>query len=332
MRTKITLSLAVLLAASAAGAATPNYSVSGSIAGPDGGWDYAQVDPVAHRLYIAHGDAVTVVDLNTNQVSSLGSFKRSHAVVPLSGNRLLVTSGGDGTVRFLNTADDKELASVKVGENPDAAILDASGKRAFVMNAESGEVSIFDTATMRLTQTIPVKPALEYAALLGDTLFINNEDDNELNTVDLASGKVGASIALTGCEGPTGLGLDAKHSRLISSCANGKAAIVDAKAHKLTGLVDIGKGPDAVIMDEQRGLAFIPAGGDGELDILSLASPTEVTKVGSVKTERGARTGALDPTTDNVYLPATKLGEPAKAGARPAAVPGSFHIIVVKPN
>jgi YVTN family beta-propeller protein len=241
MRPSLILLLTALFSASAATAATPSYTVSGSIAGPDGGWDYAQVDPVAHRLYIAHGDAVTAVDLNTNKVSSLGTFKRSHAVVPLSGGRLLVTSGADGTVRFLDTHDGKELSSVAVGKNPDAAILDADGKRAFVMNAESGEVSILDTTTMRVTQTIMVKPALEYAALVGDTLFINNEDDNEIDTVDLISGKVGAAIALTGCEGPTGLGFDAKNSRLISACANGKAAIVDAKAHTLTALVDIGK-------------------------------------------------------------------------------------------
>jgi YVTN family beta-propeller protein len=332
MRTKMILSLAALLSASAAGAASSSYSVSGSIPGSDGGWDYAQVDPVARRLYVAHGDAVTVIDLSTEKASSLGAFQRSHAVVPLSGDRLLVTSGTDGTVRFLDTSSGKELASVAVGKNPDAAILDASGKRAFVMNADSGDVSVLDTATMRVTQTIPVKPALEYAALVGDTLFINNEEANEIDTVDVATGKAGEAIALTGCEGPTGMGFDAKNNRLISSCANGKAAVVDAKAHKLTALVDIGKGPDAVIMDEARSLAFIPCGGDGVLDILSLASPGAVTKVASVKTERGARTGALDPTTGTVYLPAVKLGEPAQPGGRAAAVPGSFHIIVVTPN
>jgi YVTN family beta-propeller protein len=220
---------------------------------------------------------------------------------------------------------------VAVGKKPDAAITDASGKRAFVMNSDSGDISVIDTTAMRVTQTIAAKEALEFPALVGEILFVNNEDLHQLEVIDLASGKTGQPIAMAGCEGPTGLGYDAQNHRLISACGNGKAAIVDAKARKLTALVDICNGPDAVIMDEQRGMAFIPCGRDGVLDMLSLASPKEVTKVGSVTTERGARTGALNPATGAIYLPTAKFGA-AQAGGRPAMVPGSFHIVVVKPE
>ena len=182
----------------------------------------------------------------------------------------------------------------------------------------------------KVTKTITVKPALEYAAFGSDgTLFINNEDANEIDTVNVARGVVGKTIALPGCKAPTGLGFDKAHSRLIASCANGKAAIVDTRKRQLTALVDIGSGPDAVIMDEARGLAFIPCGKDGVLDILSLVGGT-VTHVGVVKTEVGARTGALDPKTGSIYLPTAKFGPPAAAGGRPAMLPGSFHVLVVK--
>lgn len=317
---------------STAAVAAPDYKVTGSISGPDGSWDYARVDPAANKLYVARSNAVTVVDLATGTASSLGMLQRGHAVVPLPGGRLLATSGTDGTARFFNTADGAQLSSITVGKKPDAAILDATGKRAFVMNSDSGTVSVIDTATMAVTRTITAKPALEYAALVGEILFVNDEDLNELETIDVATGKLGKPIALTGCEGPTGLGYDAKNDRLISSCANGKAAIVDAKARKLAALVDIGKGPDAVIVDETRGLAFIPCGGDGVLDILSLASPKAVTRVGRVTTEAGARTGALDPVTGAVYLPTARFGAPAPSGGRPTPVAGSFHILVVKPS
>ncbi|MBO9581037.1 MAG: YncE family protein [Sphingobium sp.] len=331
MRNKLILSLTALLMTAAAPNA-PTYTVSGSITGPDGSWDYARVDAGAHKLYVARSNAITVVDLPSGTATTMGELKRGHAVVPLGGGRLLATSGTDGTVRFFNEADGKEISSIAVGKKPDAAILDASGKRAFVMNSDSGTVSVIDTTTMRVVRTLTAKPALEYAALVGNTLFVNDEDLNELETIDVVTGKLGKAIALKGCEGPTGLGYDSKNARLISSCANGKAAVVDAKTQKLVALVDIGKGPDAVIVDEARGLAFIPCGGDGVLDILSLASPKAVTRVGRVTTEVGARTGALDPTTGIVYLPTAKFGQPAQAGGRPGPVAGSFHILVVKPS
>lgn len=323
-----------LLTAAAAASAAPNYAVAGSIAGPDGSWDYARVDPAAHRLYVARSASVTVADLGTGgQVTSWGEIARGHAVVPLPGNRLLVTSGNDATVRFFDTGNGSQVASVAVGKKPDAAIFDAPRHRAFIMNSNSGTVSVMDTEKMAVTATITVKEALEFGALAKDgTLFVNDEDANEIEVIDVAGGKTGKPIAMPGCEGPTGLGYDAAHDRLISSCANGKAAIIDAKARKLLALVDIGKGADAVIMDDARRLAFIPCGGDGVLDILSLDAPAGAPRVGRVITEAGARTGALDPSTGIIYLPTAKYGAPAAAGQRPSIVPGSFHILIVKPG
>ncbi|MDO7842900.1 YncE family protein [Sphingomonas immobilis] len=329
--TLIALLAAVAGPAIAVPAASPSYAVTARIAGPDGSWDYAKVDPETHRLFIARSGSVTVIDLAGGGISSWGEIARGHAVVPLPGNRLLVTSGNDGTVRFLDTTTGRQIASVAVGKKADAAIFDAANARAFVMNADGGTVSVLDTATMRVSKTITVKPALEYAALVGGTLFINDEDANEIEVVDIASGKAGKPIAMPGCEGPTGLGYDERTGHLVSACANGKAVIADAKARRVVGMVDTGKGADAVILDTARRLAFVPCGKDGVLDILSLDAPGGVMRVGRVTTEVGARTGALDPATGAIYLPTAAFSVPATPGARPTAVPGSFHVLVVKP-
>lgn len=320
--------LAALLSTTAA-ADAPRYAVTGSIAGPDGGWDYARVDPAARRLYVARADGVTVIDLDSSKlIGTIGTASRGHAAVPLAGGRLLVTSGNDAMVRFFDAASGATLASLPVGKKPDAAILSADGRTAFVMNADSGTVSEIDTVAMKVARTIPVKPALEYGALVGTTLYINDEDANEIETVDTVKGNAGTPIAMPGCEGPTGLAYDAPHGRLISACANGKAAIVDVQAKRMTALVDIGEGADAVLLDPARKLAFIPCGKSGVLDILSLAGGT-VTPAGRVTTEPGARTGALDPATGTIYLPTARFAL-APAGGRPSPIPGSFHILVVK--
>lgn len=334
MRHLIVTLLACIAPCAAVAASAPNYSVTGSIAGPDGSWDYARVDADAHRLYVARSGSVTVADLATGgPVTSWGALSRGHAVLPLPGNRLLVTSGNDATVRFFDTVTGRQIASVTVGKKPDAAIYDAPRHRAFVMNADSGTISLIDTQAMKVASTITVKPALEYAALAKDgTLFVNDEDANEMEVIDVAKGAALKPIAMPGCEGPTGLGYDAKHNRLIASCGNGKAVIIDAATRKVVRLIDIGKGADAVIIDDARRLAFIPCGSDGVLDILSLDAPGGVARVGRVTTERGARTGALDPSTGTIYLPTAKFGPPATAGGRPMILPGSFHILVVTPT
>ena len=72
-------------------------------------------------------------------------------------------------------------------------------------------------------------------------------------------------MTLPGCEGPSGLAYDARSHWLISACANGKAAVIDATTRHEIALLDIGMGPDAVILDADRRLAFVPCGKSGTL-------------------------------------------------------------------
>ena len=193
----------------------------------------------------------------------------------------------------------------------------------------TGSVAVIDTVAMRVTATIAVKPGLEYAALAKDgTLFVNNEDANEIEVIDVARGTVLAPIVLPGCEGPTGLGYDARGNRLISACGNGKAAVVDAARRRVVTAIDIGKGADAVIVDEARHRAFVPCGASGVLEILAL-SPSGVTRTSTLATEVGARTGALDPRTGAIYLPTARFAAPVAPAKRPTPVPGSFHVVKV---
>lgn len=331
----------LLLAAAAAGAAllvsaspAPHYAISGRIAGPDGGWDYASVDAKTGRLYVAHDRSVTVVDLaHRSDVRSIGSIAHAHAAVPIPDlGLLLVTSGRDDSVRLIDSASGRETAKIAVGSDPDAAFYDAGTHRAVVMNAKAGTVSVIDVKAAKVARTITLKPGLEFGVLgARDTLFVNNEDANEIETANLTTGAVGAAIPMPGCEGPSGLGYDAAHGRLISACANGKAAIVDVRTRRVT-LLDIGKGPDAVIMDPARGLAFIPCGKDGIISVVSIGTAGPARVVGSIASEVGARTGAVDPRTGVLYLPTARFAPPATPGERPAALPGSFHVLVVGPT
>ncbi|WP_336961408.1 YncE family protein [Sphingobium aquiterrae] len=328
------LALALFAATAVAAAPAPTYVAGRQIAGPDGGWDYARVDPATRRLYVAHGDVVTEIDLaNGDAVRSFGTFAKAHAVVPIPGGMLLVTSGRDNSVRLFDTGAAREVARIAVGADPDAAFYDPATGHAVVMNAKGGTVSVIDIATRRIVRTIPLKAGLEYGVLGGGgTLFVNNEDANEIETANLATGKVGPAIPLAGCEGPTGLAFDAKTNRLIGACANGKAAVVDAGTHRLVTLLDIGRGPDAAIVDARRRLAFIPCGRDGVLDVIALDAPGGARVIGTVKTEPGARTGALDPSDGSVYLPTARFSPAATAGDRPVALPGTFHVLAVSPN
>jgi hypothetical protein len=78
--------------------------------------------------------------------------------------------------------------------------------------------------------------------------------------------------------------------------------VVSAVDGKEVASIPIGKGPDAVLYDNQRQLAFIPCSRDGVLVVISVADPAKVALVQHVQTQTLARTGALDPQTGRIYL------------------------------
>ena len=114
-RTLLPMLLTVAAIPTAAAAATwPSYEVTNVIAGPaGGGWDYAHVDASGTRLFVAHGDAVSEVNLaKGDAVRSIGHIEHGHAVVPIPGTTtLLVTSGQDSTVRLIDTSAGRELGT-----------------------------------------------------------------------------------------------------------------------------------------------------------------------------------------------------------------------------
>src|SRR4051812_40828040 len=108
---KLLFVLAATLATPALATPAPHHAVTGTIAAPDGGWDLASVDPVAHRLLIARGTEVTIVELSSPPtVRAIGHVVRGHAAIALPNGRVLVTSGTEGKARILDAVTGADIA------------------------------------------------------------------------------------------------------------------------------------------------------------------------------------------------------------------------------
>jgi DNA-binding beta-propeller fold protein YncE len=164
-------------------------------------------------------------------------------------------------------------------------------------------------------------------------IFDNIETTAEIAVIDARTKKVTGSFKLTGCEEPSGLAYAAETNLLVSACGNGVAKVIQADSGKDVASLSIGLGPDAVIYDSARKLAFIPCGRDGVLDVISLADPMHIAVVQHVQTQAGSRTGTVDPATGRLYLMASRP-DPSAAVAPGGRVPrlaGSWEVLVVGP-
>ena len=94
---------------------------------------------------------------------------------------------------------------------------------------------------------------------------------------------------------------------------------------KVLGDLPITAGVDATKFDGRQAFASCR---DGKLHVAGETAPGKFEIQQVVTTAVGAKTMDVDPERHKIYLPTAEFEE-AKAGARPAAKPGTFMILVV---
>jgi YVTN family beta-propeller protein len=306
--------------------------------GGAGGWDYLTLDSKGARLFISRGDHVDVVDTASGKLmGTIPDTKGVHGIALAEDMKRGFTSNGRGdsiTVFDLDT-----LAVIKEvpvpGHNPDAILYEPALKRVFTFNGRSKDVTVVDAASFAVLATIPVPDKPEFAADDGaGQIFVNIESEaGQMLVIDSRKLEVKATWPLPGCATPSGLALDKVHHRLFSVCDAKIMAVTDAVTGKQVAKVAIGEGPDAAAYDSKRGLVF-SSNGEGTLTVVHQDSPDKYTVVDTVKTQRGARTMALDPSSGRVYLVTADFGPPPAATPeqphpRPTMVPDTFTVLVV---
>lgn len=308
----------------------PAYKVIEQAPGPDGGWDYARVDPELDRLFVTRGASVMALDLKTDKlITGIAPGARLHIALPIEGGReILITDGGADRAVIADAATGSALASLPAGRGPDAATFDPRSGLVLVIDHAGGAVTLVDPKARRRVGEIPVGGELEEASVDGHGLaFVNVESAGEVAVVDIAARKVLRRIPLAPCRGPTGSAYDARDARLIVAC-QGVTVLVDPSAGKVVQALPTGQGADGVVYDPVRRLAFTPAGRDGTLSVIALQGGTGRV-IQTVETQKGARTIALDPRTGRLYLPSAQY---VVSAGRFSTVPGTFHVIVVGPK
>lgn len=298
--------------------------------GGAGGWDYIAVDAEGRRVFVSHGMEVDVLDADSLAVA--GKIDGLHGVHGIAIARDLgrgfISNGQSSTVTVFDLKTLEKIGGeVATGENPDAILYHKGTGQVFAFNGRSKSASVIDAKTAAVVGVIELGGKPEFSATDGTgAVYVNIEDTNELVRLDPAGRSVAARWPLKPCEEPSGLALDAKSKRLFVGCGNKMMAVVDAGNGNVITTVPIGGGVDATAFDPAAGLIFDSCG-DGTTTVASASGP-DAYQTETVKTQKGARTMAVDPKTHRLFLPIADFAPPAEGQRRPSIVPGSFAVLV----
>jgi DNA-binding beta-propeller fold protein YncE len=295
--------------------------------GSPGGWDYIAVGP-DKKIYVSHGTQVNILDENTGD--SVGYIPNTTGVHGIAFDASLgkgfTSNGRLNTVTVFDLMTAHVIKDIPVGQNPDAIMYDPSTRLVITCNGRSHDLSLIDPKTEQVVGTIALDGKPETAVSDKGVLYVNIEDKNEISSVDIASRRVLISWPLSPGEGPTGLAIDPKTSRLFAGCDK-QLIVMDSKNGSIVAKVPIANGCDGVGFDAGLDLIFASCG-EGKLTVIKEESLTSFTVIDNVPTKRSARTCAVDEKTHEVFLPAADT-EPGAPGERPKQIPGTFQVLVV---
>jgi YVTN family beta-propeller protein len=307
--------------------------------GGEGGWDIVTIDSAARRLYLSHATKVVVVDLITNTVAGeIDDTSGVHGFVAVPDvQRGFSSNGKESKSSVVDLTTLKTVSKIDTGPNPDAIVYETRHGEVYVFNHTGNSVTVINAKTATVSATIPLGGNPEFAVVDENAgrVYCNIEDKSEVAVIDANKHEVVAHWSLAPGEGPSGIALDATHHRLFSGCHNKMMVMLDTESGKVVDTVPIGAGVDGCAFDDESQLAFASCG-DGTTTIARQVAPGKLTVIQTLKTERGARTMALDPKTHRIYLPSAKFEpapspSPGVSPARPRIVPNTLKLLVYAP-
>jgi DNA-binding beta-propeller fold protein YncE len=325
-----------LLAPRVQAESAPLYTVTKAvpIGAPDR-WDYVVFDPGSHRVYVAHGDKVSVVDGHDGKVIGevAGIPGGTHGIgISAKTGEGFTDDGKAGEAVVFNLASLEVKTRIAVLTDADAVAFDRASGHLFVVEGDPAKVSVIDPRTDKVVATIDGGGKLEYA--VSDDrghLYVNGAGNRDIVRIDTRANTADAHWPIPNCASPHGLAIDTQSHRLFTSCVNSLLVVVDTDTGREVASVPIGRGTDAAAFDPKRKLIFSSNGYDGTLSVILEKDAETFTPVATIKTAVSGRTMSIDPETGRLYIAATDSDSSPTPGGRPRPRTGSLKLLFLDP-
>ena len=322
----------VALSLAAPALAAPSYRPAGAVPlGSPDRWDYVVADPSSGRVYVAHGDRLTVIDgrkgTPAGDVTGIAGGTHGTGLVGAIG---VTDDGRSGEAVVFDTRTLAVLRRMPAGADADGIAVDASTGHALVVNGDPGTVTVIDIRTGTRLAVIAAGEQLEYAVTgKAGRAYVAGEEKGDLVAIDTRNDTIAAHWPMPDCVKPHGLAFDAASNRLFLGCSNETMIVVNADTGQVVTSPAIGRGSDAVAFDARRHRVFSANGGDGTVTVYQQEAPDRYRALAPVATKRSGRTMAVDPVTGRLFIVAADMI--ADGTPRGHVRPGSAALLMFDP-
>lgn len=276
------------------------------MAGVEGRIDHLAVDLAARRLFIcALGNGtLEVVDLEKGQrVQSISGFKEPQGIVFLPKTKtVVVASGGDGHLSFLEGPPFKVSKALSLGEDADNVRYDPQQELIYVGHGD-GALAIVDAVKREQIGDVPLEAHPEsFQRESSGRVFVNEARGARVAVVDVARKAVTSRWELGGASANYPMALDEAHHRLfVGTRQPPRLIVLDTETGKVVASLETEADVDDIFHDAARRRVYV-IGGGGSVVVYDQASPDRYAERARVRTAEGARTGLFAPESGHLFV------------------------------
>ncbi|MHB1472710.1 MAG: YncE family protein [Dermatophilaceae bacterium] len=269
-------------------------------------FDYADLDPVAHRLWLAHLGDSALVEVDTaarRVVRTVPDMANVTGVIVVPAlQRVFASTPGTGQVVTLDEETGAVLARTPAGSYPDGLTYVSTTGQVWVSDESGGAESVLDATGGARVATVPVGGEagnVRYDAA-HDRVLVAVQSRNELVSINPRTHAIQARVHLAGCNHAHGLILD--QTRAFVACdGNDTLVVLGLPGLTRLGSLQVGHEPDVLALDPRRQLLYV-ASESGVVTTITTAPPAgRVT--GRDLLGDNAHVVTVDPTSGEAYLP-----------------------------
>jgi len=274
-------------------------------------FDYADVDPAAHRLFVAHMDDgnLLAVDTRTNRVVATVPDLPSVTgliVVPAL-HRVFASAAGAGQVVTIDEDTAAVLARTPAGQFPDGLAYVPSTGQVWVSDEDGGAETVLDARTGQAVATVPLGGEAGNVRYDSDRdrVLVDVQTADQIAVIDPHTHTVTGRAPVPGCDHDHGLLLTG--GRAFVACdGNNQLIVLALPGLTQLGRLDVGDRPDVLAADPAHQLLYVAAESG---DVTTIDTRTAAGRVtGRAHLADNAHVVAVDQATGLAYFPVPDTG------------------------
>jgi DNA-binding beta-propeller fold protein YncE len=268
--------------------------------------DHLAVDLATHRLFVCAlgNDTVEVVDLEKGQrVQSVPGFKEPQGIVFMpKTNTVVVASGGDGRLSFLEGAPLKVTKALFLGEDADNVRYDPEHERIYV-GYGGGALAVVDALKRdRLGEVALEAHPESFQRESSGRIFVNEARRARVAVVDVDKKAVTSRWALEGASANYPMALDeTRHRLFVGARQPPRLVVMDTGTGKVVASLETESDVDDVFFDAARRRVYV-IGGGGSVAVYDQTDADHYVERARIRTAEGARTGFFSPELARLYV------------------------------